>query len=67
MHRQPPELSPGNAPGWLLGLDFSSAPSARKPLTLAWGRRSGAVVRLERVDELPTHDALAALISPRAE
>jgi len=67
VHRQPPELNPVGTKGWLLGLDFSSAPSARKPLTLAWGRRSGAVVRLEHVDELPTHDALVALISPRME
>lgn len=52
------------APAWLLGLDFSSAPSARKPLTLAWGRRAGSVVRLERVDELPTHAALSALLDP---
>lgn len=51
-------------PEALLGLDFSCAPSARKPLTLAWGRRAGAIVRLERVDELPTHDSLSALIRP---
>lgn len=51
-------------PEVLLGLDFSCAPSTRKPLTLAWGRRAGAVVRLERVDEVPSHDALSALIQP---
>ncbi|WP_298012540.1 DUF429 domain-containing protein [uncultured Aquabacterium sp.] len=51
---------------WLLGLDFSSAPSGRKPLTLAWGHRVGSVVRLERVDELPTHAALSALLAPDA-
>lgn len=48
----------------LLGLDFSCAPNTRKPLTLAWGQRAGTVVQLERVDELPTHDALSALIGP---
>ena len=53
-------------PETLLGLDFSCAPSARKPLTLAWGRRAGSVVRLERVDELPTHAALSALLDPAA-
>lgn len=53
-------------PSTLLGLDFSSAPSARKPLTLAWGRRSGAVLRLDRVDELPSHLALEALLRPDA-
>jgi hypothetical protein len=59
----------------LLGLDFSCAPSPRKPLTLAWGRRSGAVVKLDRIDELCTlaeldqclqssHDVLAACDFP---
>ena len=46
----------------LLGLDFSCAPSARKPLTLAWGERIGTVVRLNRVDELPTHAAWSELL-----
>lgn len=50
----------------LLGLDFSSAPSKRKPLTLAWGQRAGQVVRLDRVDELPTMAALEALLAPDA-
>lgn len=50
-------------PSTLLGLDFSCAPSARKPLTLAWGRRAGGVVRLERVDELPTLAALEAVLA----
>lgn len=63
-----------DAPSWalsalpttLLGLDFSCAPSARKPLTLAWGRRAGSVVRLDRVDELPTLAALEAVLAPGA-
>lgn len=50
----------------LLGLDFSSAPSKRKPLTLAWGQRAGQVVRLDRVDELPTLQALETLLAPAA-
>jgi hypothetical protein len=50
--------------GILLGLDFSCAPSKRKPLTLAYGRRVGHAVKLERVDELPTLQALEALIQP---
>lgn len=65
----------GALPGTLLGLDFSCAPSPRKPLTLAWGRRSGAVVKLDRLDEittlaglaqvlLSTHDVLAACDFP---
>ena len=53
-------------PATLLGLDFSCAPSARKPLTLAWGRRAGSVVRLDRVDELPTLAALEAVLAPGA-
>lgn len=59
-------LSPASkgASALLLGLDFSSAPSARKPLTLALGRRAGAVLKLDRVDELATHAQLEALIAP---
>lgn len=44
----------GALPSTLLGLDFSCAPSRRKPLTLAWGRRAGDVVRLDRLDEIAT-------------
>jgi hypothetical protein len=36
----------------LLGVDFSSAPRRAKPIVAAWGRRAGAVVRLESVAEL---------------
>ena len=50
-------------PATLLGLDFSCAPSARKPLTLARGQRVGSVVRLERVDALTTLDDWAALLA----
>jgi Protein of unknown function (DUF429) len=53
-------------PVTLLGLDFSCAPSKRKPLTLAWGRRLGQVVKLDRVDELPTLAQLDELIAPGA-
>ena len=42
----------GPVPALLLGLDFSCAPSPRKPLTLAWGRRLGSVVKLDRLDEI---------------
>ena len=51
-------------PETLLGLDFSCAPSARKPLTLAWGCRAGSVVRLDRLDELRTLDALSDCLKP---
>jgi hypothetical protein len=42
-----------SAPPSLLGIDFSCAPSRRKPITVARGRLHGAVLRLERVDALP--------------
>lgn len=38
----------------LMGVDFSCAPSRRKPITVARGERHGATLRLERVDALPT-------------
>lgn len=38
----------------LIGVDFTCAPSRRKPVTVARGRRAGAVLRLEAVAELPT-------------
>lgn len=53
---------PGAVPGTLLGLDFSCAPSRRKPLTLAWGRRAGAVVKLERLDEIATLTGLEQVL-----
>ncbi|WP_295644618.1 DUF429 domain-containing protein [uncultured Methylibium sp.] len=37
----------------LIGVDFSSAPTRRKPITVAHGRREGAVLRHERIEELP--------------
>ena len=54
------------SPGILLGLDFSCAPSKRKPLTLAYGRRVGHAVKLDRVDELPSLQAIEALIQAGA-
>jgi hypothetical protein len=48
------------AAAWpLVGVDFSSAPSRRKPIVLAWGRRAGAVVRLERLQTLESLDGFA--------
>jgi len=51
-------------PSTLLGLDFSCAPSRRKPLTLAWGQRAGDVVRLDRVEEWPSLQDLETLLAP---
>lgn len=38
----------------LLGIDFTSAPSRKKSITVARGRLAGPVVRLETLDELTT-------------
>ncbi len=38
----------------LLGCDFSSSPTRRKPIVLALGRATGARVVLERLEMLPT-------------
>lgn len=47
----------------LWGVDFSSAPSRRKPITVARGRLQGAVLRLERIDELASLAAFEALLA----
>jgi hypothetical protein len=44
-------------------VDFSSAPSRSKPITVAHGRLAGEVVKLVRVDELPTLEAFEALLA----
>ncbi|MDC8772845.1 DUF429 domain-containing protein [Roseateles albus] len=41
--------SPINSNPLLLGVDFSSAPTRRKPITVAQGRRQGQVLRLDAV------------------
>lgn len=51
-----PALSP-DAPACLIGVDFSSAPSRRKPIVVAQGRLVGAVLRFEA---LHTFDSLPA-------
>ncbi|MBX3638472.1 MAG: DUF429 domain-containing protein [Rubrivivax sp.] len=53
---------PADAPR-LIGVDFTCAPSRRKPITVAHGRVQGAVVRLERVDELHTLTAFETLLA----
>lgn len=47
----------------LLGVDFTSAPTRRKPVTVARGRRAGAVLRLERVDDVPSMAGFEALLA----
>ena len=46
----------------LIGIDFTSAPTRRKPVTVARGTRVGAVLRLEGVEALPDHAAFEALL-----
>ncbi|MEY2617245.1 MAG: hypothetical protein RL522_247 [Pseudomonadota bacterium] len=41
----------------LLGCDFSSSPSKRKPIVLARGERRGDAVRLDRLEKLLTLEA----------
>lgn len=47
----------------LVGVDFSSAPSRRKPVVLAWGHRQASRVVLERVQTCPTHPELQAALA----
>lgn len=44
----------------LAGVDFTSRPTRRKPVTVALGSLAGGVVRLERVDEHTDFAAVAA-------
>lgn len=43
----------------LVGCDFSSAPSKRNPIALAWGECSGRVVRLTRLVQIDSLEAFA--------
>jgi hypothetical protein len=56
--------APGELPAALLGLDFSCAPSSRKPIVAAWGRRHGAVVKLEALESIDTLAGFETLLSP---
>ena len=46
----------------LLGVDFSSAPTRSKPITVARGRLVGAVLRLEGADAIPSLAGFEALL-----
>ena len=46
----------------LWGVDFSSAPSRRKPIVVARGTLAGTVLRLQHIDELPTLADFEALL-----
>ena len=45
------------------GVDFTSRPTHRKPITVATGRCSGGVVRVERLDEHVTFAGLATWLA----
>ncbi len=47
----------------LLGVDFTSAPSRRKPITVAQGRCIGHVIRLERLLDCPSFESFESLLS----
>jgi hypothetical protein len=47
----------------LIGVDFSSAPSNRKPVVVARGRLLGAVLRLDAVQALPTLAGFESLLA----
>lgn len=51
-------------PATLLGVDFSCAPSSRKPIVAAWGRRHGGIVKLEGLEPITTLGGFEALVSP---
>lgn len=46
----------------LLGLDFSSAPTRRKPITVAQGRRQGQVLRLDALLAFESLESLAEFL-----
>ncbi len=47
----------------LAGIDFTSRPTARKPITVALGRLERGVVRLERIEEHTSFGAFAAWLN----
>ena len=51
----------------LVGCDFSSSPSRRKPIVLALGHEAGGRVILARLQPLPTLDAFAQWLAQPGE
>lgn len=47
----------------LIGVDFTCAPTRRKPITVARGTRAGAVLRLDRVDACTDLAAFEAVLA----
>lgn len=57
MSRVSPAHSTESASRQLFGIDFTSAPNARKPIRVAAGHRRGSVVKLERQEALESFGA----------
>ena len=53
-------------PPLLVGCDFSSSPSRRKPIVLAWGRLTAGRVLLERLQRLDSLDAFGQWLAQPA-
>ena len=51
----------------LLGCDFSSSPTRRKPIVLAWGRSQGARVHLERLQRCDSLTDWGQVMAQEAE
>lgn len=51
------------APPTLIGCDFSSAPSRRKPIVIAVGHAQGGRITLERLERLETLEAFGAWLA----
>lgn len=60
-----PAAGPAPRADWplVLGVDFSSRPTPRKPITLASARLAGPVLQLQALDRLPSLEALAARLA----
>lgn len=56
------ESAAASAPLRLLGVDFTSAPSRRKPITVAQGRLQGGLLRYEGLRELSDFAGFEALL-----
>jgi hypothetical protein len=54
--------APHAAPPQLVGVDFTSAPTAKKPITVARGKVQGHRLSLQRVDALPSLAAFELLL-----
>ena len=51
----------------LVGVDFSSAPTSRKPVVLAWGIRRGSRVSLQRLQACATHADMQSALRAQAQ